>query len=45
MKSSTSQRIVYPKSAAQGKSIFDAPKNLDAIKEISNIVKELKEIL
>lgn len=45
MKSSTSQRVVYPKSAAQGKSIFDAPKNLDAIEEITNIVEELKQIL
>lgn len=45
MKSSTSQRVAYPKSAAQGKSIFDTPKNLDAIEEITNIVEELKDIL
>lgn len=45
MKASTSQRIIYPKSAAQGKSIFDAPKNLDAIKEITNIVEEIKSII
>lgn len=45
MKASTSQRIVYPKSAAQGKSIFDAPRNIDAIEEIINIVEELKQII
>ena len=45
MKASTSQRIIYPKSAAQGKSIFDTTKNIDAIEEITNIVEELKQIL
>jgi chromosome partitioning protein len=45
MQASTSQRVVYPKSAAQGKSIFDAPKNIDAIEEIINIVEELKQII
>ncbi|MFB0924382.1 MAG: ParA family partition ATPase [Vicingaceae bacterium] len=45
MKASTSQRIIYPKSAAQGKSVFDIPKNLDAIEEITIIVEDIKKIV
>lgn len=44
MKSYTSQRIAYAKSAAEGQSVFDTTNN-DAIHEITNIVNEIKEIL
>jgi chromosome partitioning protein len=43
MKSYTSQRIVYAKSAAEGKTVFDTTNN-EAIQEITNIVTEIKEI-
>ncbi|CAF2142793.1 unnamed protein product [Rotaria magnacalcarata] len=45
MCASTSQRIVYPKSAAEGKSIFDQPKNHEAIEEITAILEEIKTII
>ena len=45
MRASTSQRIVYPKSAAEGKSIFDQPKNHEAIEEITAILEEIKTII
>lgn len=45
MKSYTTQRIIYAKSAAEGKTVFDFPKNLDAINEISKITNELREII
>lgn len=44
MKSYTSQRIVYAKSAAEGQTVFDTNNN-DAIQEITNIVNEIKEII
>ena len=44
MKSYTSQRIVYAKSAADGQTVFDTTNN-DAIQEITNIVNEIKEII
>jgi chromosome partitioning protein len=44
MKSCTSQRIVYAKSAAEGQTVFDTTNN-DAIQEITNIVNEIKEII
>ena len=43
MKSSTSQRIAYAKSAAEGKSVY-AIKNSEAAIEITQIVNELREI-
>ena len=45
MCASTSQRIVYPKSAAEGKSIFDQPKNREAIEKITAILEEIKTII
>jgi len=45
MKNSTSQRIVYAKSAAEGKSVFDVQKNNEAREEITNIVNEIKGII
>lgn len=45
MKSYTTQRIIYAKSAAEGKTVFDFPKNLEAINEINKITNELKEII
>lgn len=44
MKSYTSQRIIYAKSAAEGKTVFDTANN-EAIQEITNIVTEIKEII
>lgn len=44
MKSYTSQRIIYAKSAAEGKTVFDTTNN-EAIQEITNIVTEIKEII
>lgn len=44
MKSYTSQRIIYAKSAADGQTVFDTTNN-DAIQEITNIVNEIKEIV
>lgn len=44
MKSFTSQRIVYAKSAADGQTVFDTTNN-EAIQEITNIVNEIKEII
>lgn len=44
MSSYTSQRIIYAKSAAEGKTVFDTSNN-EAIQEITNIVNELKEII
>jgi len=44
MKNFTSQRIVYAKSAAEGKTVFDT-NNLEAIQEITNIVTEIKSII
>ena len=44
MKSYTSQRIIYAKSAAEGQTVFDTTNN-DAIQEITNIVNEIKEIV
>jgi chromosome partitioning protein len=43
MKSYTSQRIIYAKSAAEGQTVFDTTNN-EAIQEITNIVTEIKEI-
>jgi chromosome partitioning protein len=45
MKSGTSQRVIYAQSAAAGESIFDASKNVDSVKEITNIVNEIKAIV
>jgi len=45
MRSYTTQRIIYAKSAAEGKTVFDFPKNLEAINEINKITNELKEII
>ena len=45
MKSYTSQRIIYAKSAAEGKTVFDIPKNNEAIDEITKITNELMEII
>jgi chromosome partitioning protein len=45
MKSYTSQRIVYAKSAAEGKAVFDIQKANEAIEEITNIVNEIKAII
>lgn len=45
MKSGTSQRIIYAKSAAQGKTVFDHPQNPEAVKEITNLVEEIKIII
>jgi chromosome partitioning protein len=45
MRASTSQRIIYPKSAAEGKSIFDQPKKHEAIEEITAILEEIKTII
>lgn len=44
MKSYTSQRIIYAKSAAEGQTVFDTNNN-EAIQEITNIVTEIKEII
>lgn len=44
MKSYTSQRIIYAKSAAEGQTVFDTNNN-EAIQEITNIVNELKTML
>ena len=44
MKSYTSQRIIYAKSAAEGKTVFDTTNN-EAIQEITNIVTEIKEMI
>lgn len=43
-RSSTTQRVVYPTSAAEGKTVFSAG-NLDAIEEINSIKDELKKCL
>ncbi len=43
MESGTTQRIVYAKSAAEGKSVFDSTNN-EAIWEITNIVNEIQRI-
>ena len=45
MRASTSQRIVYPKSATEGKTVFDQPKNYEAIEEITAILEEIKTIV
>lgn len=45
LKSSTSQRIIYAKSAAEGKSVFEALKGTEAAQEIAKIVDEIKELL
>ena len=44
MKSYTSQRIIYAKSAAEGQTVFDASNN-EAIQEITNIVTEIEAII
>ncbi|WP_236869665.1 ParA family partition ATPase [Candidatus Bandiella numerosa] len=44
MKSYTSQRIIYAKSAAEGQTVFDTNNN-EAIQEITNVVNEIKEII
>lgn len=44
MQNFTCQRIVYAKSAAEGKTVFDT-NNLEAIQEITNIVTEIKGIV
>lgn len=45
LKSSTSQRIIYAKSAAEGKSVFEMNQSNEAIVEITNIVNEIKDII
>lgn len=45
MKSGTSQRVIYAQSAAEGESIFNTLKNLEAMNEITNIVNEIKAII
>tara|TARA_B100001093_G_C26497461_1_gene871722 strand:- start:487 stop:735 length:249 start_codon:yes stop_codon:yes gene_type:complete len=45
LKNSTSQRIIYAKSAAELKSFFEIKQSNDAIVEIANIVNEIKEII
>ena len=45
MQNGTSQRVVYAQSAAEGKSIFNSSKNIESANEITNIVKEIKEII
>ncbi|MEA0971381.1 ParA family protein [Candidatus Megaera venefica] len=44
MKSYTSQRIIYAKSAAEGQTVFDTNNN-EEIQEITNVVNEIKEII
>jgi chromosome partitioning protein len=44
MRSYTSQRIIYAKSAAEGKTVFDSNNN-EAIEEITNIVTEIEGIV
>ncbi len=44
MKSYTSQRIIYAKSAAEGQTVFDTSNN-EAIQEITNIVTEIEAII
>ena len=44
MQSYTSQRIIYAKSAAEGHTVFDTNNN-EAIQEITNIVKEIEDII
>ena len=45
LKNSTSQRVIYAKSAAEGKSVFEMNQNNDAIVDITKIVNEIKEII
>lgn len=45
MKSSTSQRVAYAKSAAEGQSVFSSPKSAEAATEINNLINELREII
>lgn len=44
LKNGTTQRVVYPTTAAEGKTVLDS-NNGAAIKEIQNIKKELEEVL
>jgi chromosome partitioning protein len=44
-KNFTSQRVIYPKSAATGSTVLDAEGATDAAAEIKAIAKELKEFL
>lgn len=44
LKSYTSQRIAYAQSAAKGETVFNTGNN-EAIKEITDIVKEIKELI
>jgi chromosome partitioning protein len=44
-KNFTSQRVIYPKSAATGLTVLDAESSGDAAAEIRAIAQELKEFL
>jgi chromosome partitioning protein len=44
LKNGTTQRVVYPTTAAEGKTVLDS-NNEAAIKEIQNLKKELEEVL
>ncbi len=39
----TSQRVIYAKAAAEGKSVLDAEPGSDAAKEVQLLIKEIKE--
>ena len=45
LKSYTCQRVAYAQSAAIGKTVFDVGSSSEAIKEITNIVTEIREIV
>jgi chromosome partitioning protein len=45
LKSFTTQRVIYPKSAATGTSVLDADPDSDAAREIRRLVRELKEFV
>jgi len=45
LKNGTTQRVIYPTSAARGETVLSDPSNTSVIQEIEAIVKELLELL